>query len=1434
MRIAFISVILALSCFGQVVESVCPSGASACGGSSEIRARGFQTAFPRNPAKGTFLYWGGTTANAGIYSNAIFDYNAGAKTFTKKVDNGATLTTDCPQNGAPFDTWNPTQGHPQGSPWADGNYANMTGMICGGQFPGFTFRYNLSTETMASPLPVAPFSTGNGTFNATFVNEQKFVYAPNVGRSFYCCYSGGGATPKFIEFDGITYTDKTASLNGDTIPGPYTAFGMLYLDGLIYIFGGCEGTSPGNNGDCNGTPRNSLISINPSTYAVTILSTMGTPPTTTFTSWPLIYADTLRTRLCDYSNTDTLTCWTKSTNTWASVALSGDAGIVMPTGSNGSGNMANYDPVHDLAVLIVSRGQSFAPEVSHISFGNGGPLSVSLTIQEALFPGGSTGIARTNEPFTLGVPIEDSTGIENTNTLGLTGATAGQFRILNTWPSGNAKWIQVSGVLASLSAGASATVTLTNSGSGDFGGSDLATDGGSTITVATGTSTFVIRKANYNVINTAAVGATAILASSVAETRGLVLTGPSPVAAYPANVTCTAEGGSACTTIYSSANDGASTCLIEQNGPVMAVVKCDGALKNSGGTTYMKYTARSYFYKNKNYTKVNVELRNADLGTSNTFASAYKGFDGFELRLDPSLTGTLSWTIANNTSTPSTGTVSGSDNIYLYQGQSTYLQWQDWCGFGCVNYTSDLGWRLNVNGSNVTAGANTQFVGGWANIEDSGGVGVEIGVYQLSAYFPKSLEFLSGGDDVRVGIWSARNTSNYYQSWPQHSIHDVYLNFHATALSAGDANNDFLRFQQYLVGRAPIAQYNSSAVLPSPLITEAAENGYYAATATSAIPPLPPSQAEPILDYGTISSNWPLSIFRFYAWGSGGGANQTDFRYSFLTNFLNRGYTGRYLNTAHFCRMQAEQTYPRSDGFQWQDQTGQFDGFTQPTATSANSALTFRNWHDQEHQSTWGCTLYYQMTGDDTIKDYLLDGYTDYFSNTSPLIYPSGLPGGLSGTVSTSGTAVTSTGGNLFTQAMPGSSMWINGAIYPIATFTDTAHLTLAASAGTQTGVQWYQGGGLFNTRAGGHQLLNAAILAPFLDSVGQTTPAANVRTQSDSLFKMQFLGATCMNGYPVNCNIGTVDGGPWSTMGVNRQRGGHWGASGTSGTWCMNPHSYRVNSSFQEAIGIGGILPYARMRGTSWPFYYQAQDLAYGMSQFGLSELYGDDGSGLWMNNGFRFGLAFDVPNNCPGEGPEENYQIIPFGQQTVWNLFAAQYNTLGSIAWQGKFKMALQKLINQGLTISDFGSYQIATLISEINNPGAASLLPIPLDGFTDNGSGSYTLDWTVPNGCQFYRVKYSSLQIVEQIGFDAGNNVFTGNPATTSNWFAATDAAAIPSCGSAGLPQTITVNTGLTGLVPANFSVKAMATGIVPPSGGGGGTISGQVTLSGKVLQ
>ncbi len=948
-------------------------------------------------------------------------------------------------------------------------------------------------------------------------------------------------------------------------------------------------------------------------------------------------------------------------------------------------------------------------------------VNVKLTVQEALYPGSVAGVTRTGDPVTVGIPLPDDSvnGVTDVSKLTLTGATVGQFRVLGRWPSGRIKWVLVDTQAAVTAGGLNTSIALTDGGSGDFGGPILATDNGSTITVNTGSSVFTIRKDHFNLLDQVLVGGTTVIAAGASQ--GLVVTGPS--------LGQTACG--TCTTIYSSANDSTSTAIIEENGPAKAVIKATGYHRDAGGNPYMAFTVRMFFYKGRNAVKVTSTLRNADYGTSASFATAYKGYQSYELRLTPKLTGGSSYAIANHTSSPVTGTLAANDSVYLYQGQSQLMKWQDWCGYGCVPYTTDTGYTIVKNGATIGGGSDTQYPQGWADVRGSDGVGLSVGVYQLSAYSPKSLEFNAGGADVRIGIWARENSRPYYQAWPQWSTHDLYLNFHASPLSS--PSDEFLKYQHYLVARAAITQYNNTGVFPYALLSPATEDGWYTATGAAAVPAIGADRFCCIQDLGTSSTNWPLSVVRFYAWHSGGGANQAEFRWSNLLNFLTRGMTGRYLNAAHFYRFQADAAWPHSDGFNWRDKVGEIDGFGFPTAQSANSSLAFQDWLDQEHGHWYGMTDYYFMTGDETAKDAMLDGTKDWFLNANT--YQSG------------------------------------------------------------------KNGGLYNTRSVGVQLMGAARFSQFLAAVGDPTSAATVLANTTSTYNVQVQPELCVSGYPTGCTIGgSVDGGSWTTQGISRTRGLHWGAAGSSESWCGAPHSYRISAVFQTGVLIQGMLEFRTAKGSAWSDYWNALDLAYGLAKWATTEMYVDDGTGHWDVNGFRYYDALDVPSGC-------NETYAPIAQQTVSMIFLAKYLVEGTKDWATKFKINVQKDASAlGTSTSDFGAYQIAAVANVLSSPVPAILQPVTITGFTDNGGGSYTIAWTVPTGTHSYRIKWAPKTIVDWVGFDAGNNVFTGDPVNTLPWFAATNVSTAPSPGSAGTSQSVTIATGIAGLHATNFSVKA----------------------------
>jgi hypothetical protein len=1006
-------------------------------------------------------------------------------------------------------------------------------------------------------------------------------------------------------------------------------------------------------------------------------------------------------------------------------------------------------------------------------FGSGPTLSVPLTVQESLIPGtnGFAGLTRTNDPVTVGVPIPDSVGLTSLSSLGLTGASAAQFTTEATWPSGNIKWLKIRAIIPSVTGGSTATVTLVNSATGNFGGSNLATDNGSTITVATGTATFTIKKANFNVVDSVVMGATTVVSSGASA--GIVVVGPDPTATYPGNVTCLpTSGGSSCATVYSTSNDSASTCVIEENGPAVAVLKCTADLIDSASHTYMHTTTREYFYQNRSQMKYTVVKRNADYGTSSTFATASKGFQSLELRITPNISSTLTYTIAKDSGT-ATGTTYPT---YLYQAESNLAKYADWCNLGGAPYNCGLpttlaGWAIMQNGSSVATGTASQYVAGWADISNASGVGVLIGQDQLAAYGNKSLEFQGTGTDVRIGLWAYENntvspatiatqgTNNtpYYAAWPQWDIQTGWLEFHTTAPAS--PANDHLMLQYTLLAHADLTWYNTAKVFPDPLLDPTEETNYYNSVLGTNSTPNVANVAALDSVMGTTANSNPtafsrgggatptVNIWRYYVWKLGGGANQMEFRLSSLYNFIRRGFTGQYMNSVYWYKWAAEDAFPMSDGFKWTSHAAQTQYYGYPTATSANYALSIAGTggqsrlnieNDMEHGNAEGYDTFYLMSGDETIKDSYMEAVPPFFANN--------------------------------------------------------------ASSGNYTGL----GGALNNDRSMGNLFKWGAHLYTFLNSVGDSSEATTILGNIETAYTVRLQPALCAYaGYPAACTPDSTDVGSPLQLGTSKERGvsNVWNSTGINTTGCSYGSNTRAMKAFMASRKLEGMMEFYKAVPSSWVYYNQFWDYIYGTAQWAFGEVMADDNTSTWTNNGFRYGAVIDYANSC-NTADWTNLQ-----NETIWDLWTALENYSGPLSATRVREFNAELSRNSNIGASDEMYHDtMATAIYYILHPQTTSLSTAPITSFVDNGGGSYTIGWTTPPSTTALRVKWGTKQIVDWIGFNAGTYTWIGNPATTQNWFASTDAAGIPAPVTG--TQNMTISTGTTGLTSANFIVKAMA--------------------------
>lgn len=575
-------------------------------------------------------------------------------------------------------------------------------------------------------------------------------------------------------------------------------------------------------------------------------------------------------------------------------------------------------------------------------------LLTSLTVKEAL-PINVSGLARPSAPVTVGVPLPENSEIINTSQLGLGNAQAGQFRVLARWPNGNIKWVLVD-FQTDINAGGTVNSISLTSGTGNFGGSNLATDSSTNIAIDTGIAQFNIKKSNFNIFN------------------GVVVNGQSLVSAGNlGRLVATDSSGMA----YSSANDGSSTATIEENGPVRSVVKCTGVLKSSSGTRYIDYTVRLHFYKGKSYVKGFITIRNARKAY-NTHVTLLRGVEA----IVPMSIGTKTITFSRNADTVSRVLGSGATG-YLFQGYNNERaidtfehQCDIWdppapgtCS-GSYYFTYDnayAGLEVKSGAETINSlGSPSVWTKGYAGMQDSTGKGVTLAYRWMSTYWPSGFDFNDNGE-ASIGVISKHNTKNLKFIWGKHESREVMWNFHSTADNPAEV---LYELQYPLVARAPYAYYATTKAIygQSEFITVAEQDSFFAGLGKSS-----PSLA-----------NVPMSsLFRFWSWGIGGGGNQTDFPLLDFIDFLRTGNGGYYLRGEQRTYYNNDSAVHHSDDYYLDVVAVDTSGDQMPGNPGMNGIEFF----DMEHAHMMSLPFFYYISGNEHIREGVID-YGEFLMRT--------------------------------------------------------------------------------------------------------------------------------------------------------------------------------------------------------------------------------------------------------------------------------------------------------------------------------------------------------------------------------------------------------------------------------------------------------------------
>ncbi len=390
-------------------------------------------------------------------------------------------------------------------------------------------------------------------------------------------------------------------------------------------------------------------------------------------------------------------------------------------------------------------------------------LDVTLRVRNTL------AVARSGEPVTSGVPIPRSLNLTSLALLHLLGPggtpVPAQFTALARWggapndASKPVRWLLVD-FQADVPASGSAQYRLLGSGGAlpTFPTLNV-TENASAVTIQTGTAQFSISKSDGRLT--------------------------APHLTSPLHGRAIDAGGQAHTTT------GPVSVTVALRGPMRVSVHVQGAYRNAGGTVFLNYTSRYWFYAGQSTVRLFHTVQNDklcplgeyeqlecfDIGGTNSVNVA-----DISLVLNTDLTAPLTYYAGGDGTTASGGLSSG---LVVYQDSSGNEHWNlyptltDWEGAPLdtrprmQSYVSFRGYRTTLGSTVVDSGHHAQ---GWLSIAGGNG-GWTVGVRDFWQNFPKALRAYPN-KIIEIGLFPTEfgPTSYAFNLRPgEHKTHEIIL-----------------------------------------------------------------------------------------------------------------------------------------------------------------------------------------------------------------------------------------------------------------------------------------------------------------------------------------------------------------------------------------------------------------------------------------------------------------------------------------------------------------------------------------------------------------------------------------------------------------------------------------------------------------------------------
>jgi hypothetical protein len=575
-----------------------------------------------------------------------------------------------------------------------------------------------------------------------------------------------------------------------------------------------------------------------------------------------------------------------------------------------------------------------------LSSANGGAegINIPLVVHEALRKN-VAGVNRMQEPVTLGLPFPKGMLKEKDGMplLSLQGTDAYQFRTLKRWLDGSVQWALID-FQADVKAGKMNRDIKVVSGKGNSPGW-LARDMRESIVIDTGVMRTTINKRGFNLFESIVIDSAEMLSNA---SKGIVLSD--------------GEGQE-----YLASNDKDIKVTIEENGPLRAVIKAEGSHVRDN-KRLMNFTMRMHFYKGKSRVKVYYTLRNASKGQiEHAFIKSLSLVTGLSLTKDSTVKASGHNGIVE-------GTLHGSDdNITFYQAVSDFPQeysenfyWHapippDSKRESVMGFVQE-GYWIKKNDYILAAGKRKEYPDlTFLDISDTRGVGVTLGIRFAAGWWPKGIQ-ANGDGIVEVGLWPKDNEAGYWIRYGSHNTFEIMYDFHGRK---NDPAEEMKKFQYPLAAKASVEWYNENVNGIYPL--------YHFVSFNEETAYLKSRGWEYLVGWRTPTMN----IIRHSYWGKGGFLNQHDFARISLVNFLreteNTLKAGEYYLTADArFNYNADWAVLHSDDYD----SSQFDFWPEKNNEKADLAKVI---FEIEHMHWYGLPLYYYLTGDERIREAILD-----------------------------------------------------------------------------------------------------------------------------------------------------------------------------------------------------------------------------------------------------------------------------------------------------------------------------------------------------------------------------------------------------------------------------------------------------------------------------